>query len=82
MRDGRISVCPLCGSRASTGSLRAHVGSVRCLAHAMEQGVIFDADQRALLLQAQAWDKAVRTAAGAATQGAQARKLRVVSDAR
>lgn len=46
--DGRIANCPLCGLDTSFGSLRSHVGSVRCLAMSADAGVVFSPDQWAL----------------------------------
>lgn len=67
MRDGRFSTCPLCGAaRCSTGSLRAHVASVRCLAAAQARGVTFTPEQKVLMEQALAFDRAVRAMAMAA----------------
>lgn len=58
--DGRISVCPICGTRTSTGSLRAHVAGDRCLATALRAKVTFTPAQRALVDMVEAFDNEVR----------------------
>ena len=60
--DGRRSQCPVCGARIPTGTLRVHVGSVRCLATVGRSGVVLTAAQRALVDQGAAYDRAIRGA--------------------
>lgn len=64
--DGRISVCPICAIRTSTGSLRAHVAGDRCLATALREKVSLTPEQRALVDMVEAFDNEVRRMAAAA----------------
>ncbi len=61
--DGRASRCPVCRvARIPTGSLRAHVGSVRCLASVARAGAVLTDEQRALVAQGEAYERAIRSA--------------------
>lgn len=68
--DGRRTRCPICRATVPTGSLRGHVGSVRCLASTMRAGWVLTAEQRALIAQGEAYGEAIRAMARAGAPGA------------
>jgi hypothetical protein len=57
--DGRVIYCPLCGNRTTYGTLKAHIGSIRCMAQVAEADIVLDSEQKKLRDFARAYDRAI-----------------------